>query len=271
MPPEDTVFDGKPNGSGEEISAEPAAATQNPVALTQEELDAKLEAKLDPIQRSMEQMNNFFVKLQEQAQQGMSAPKDTSGDDVDWATKFYNEPQGTVREEIASATAPALQQAASTMGKMLLDNHKMAIDQEFGPGAWDEIFESKLAPVVAEAAKTNPTSLMSTTAVRNAVNTIKGDNFAALAERAIKAAEAAKGGPDEATIEAAANRVVEMTGGIRRVKTDGVEKLDDEESQEFLKTFFKSTGETPDPTRLAKLMGAGNYISDYEKATKEDK
>jgi hypothetical protein len=268
--PDDAVFEGspKPNG-GAEKTAEPAGATQTPVGLTPEQVEAKLEEKLSPIEKSLSEMNNFFAKLQEQAAAGTQATAEPA-EGEDWATRFYNEPQGTVKSEIQSEVAPVLQQAAGTMGKMLLDQHHTAIDAEFGEGAWDEVFEGRLAPIVREAAQTNPTSLMSETAVRNAVNSIKGDNFAVLAARAAKLAEKPSEDPNEAIIAAAAERAVEMTGGIRRIPSSKEEKLDDEESQEFLKTFFRQTGEEPDPGKLAKLMSAGNYIGDWEKATKKE-
>jgi hypothetical protein len=207
--------------------------------------------------------------LKEQASQRIEEPR-VDPDSPDWATKFYNDPQVTVQKEIADQTTPALQQAAATMGKMLLDQQKEAIDKEFGPGSWKEVFAERLDPVVAEAAKANPMSLMSPVAVKNAVDTVKGNNFATLAERAQKLAESDTGEPDKELVSQVADQVVQLTGGIRRVQPDGQEKLDDPESQEFLSTFFKQTGEKLDPGRLAKIMSMeGNTIDDYEAATKE--
>lgn len=260
--PDDTVFEPKPNGG--EKTPEPDGGTPTPVGVTADEVATQLKEGLGPIQKSVEEFNQFLAGLKEQA----AAPPVTPDPNTeDWATKFYGEPQKTVQDEIASQTAPALTQAASTMGKMLLDTQKAAIDAEFGAGAWDEVFEGRLAPIVADAAKTNPMSLMSPTAVQNAVNTIKGDNFADLAQRALKAAEV-DSDPNKEIVDAVTSKVVEMTGGIRRIPGAQEDKLDDEESQEFLKTHFKQTGEELDPQRLAKVMNlTGSTYDEWKKAT----
>jgi hypothetical protein len=265
--PDDPVFEGKPNGGAEtpkETPPQPASG------ISEEKIASIVSEQVGPIQKSVEQFNQFLTKLQEQSQQANepAAPVD----ETDWATKFYNQPQETVQTEVASQTSPVIQQAATTMGTMLMDQQKAAIDSEFGEGSWDEVFKTRLDPVVADAAKNNPMSLMSPTAIQNAVNTIKGDNFAALAKRAMERAEAAQSGPDKDLVNAVAEQVgsqFQMTGGLRRVKGDGVEKLDDADSTDFLKKFFENTGETINPERLAKVMNTGNTYDEWKAATKE--
>ena len=103
-----------------------------------------------------------------------------------------------------------------------------------------------------------------------------GNKFAKLAARATKVTEEA-GAPNKELVETVADQVAQqlqgqqMIGGMRRIPNANEEKLDDEDSQEFLKEFFRQTGDPLDPKRLAKLMNTGPYLEDWQKATKEDK
>lgn len=260
--PDDPVFEPKPNGGGEPPKDPPPATS-----LSKEEVAAIVAEQVGPVQKSTEDMAKFLASLREQAP---PTPPADSGSDKDWPTRFYEQPQETVQDEIASQTAPALQAAASTMGKMLLDQQKASVDKEFGAGAWDEVFKDRLDPVVADAAKSNPMSLMSPTAVQNAVDTIKGNNFATLAVRAQKLAEAANEDPNKELRETVKNQVVqELSGGIRRIQPEGGHDLKDEESQEYLATLFRETGAKPDQERIGKLVGVGDTYSDWKAATKE--
>jgi hypothetical protein len=263
--PEDKVFSTETDKPTETPPAETPAAT--PTGLSKEDIAALVAEQVAPLKQGLDQQNEFFAKLQQQATERLADPERPEPTTEDWATKFYNEPQGTVQAEIANQTAPALQQAASTFGKMLLDTQQAAVDKEFGAGTWAETFAPKLDPIVAEAAKVNPMSLMSPTAVQNAVDTIKGNNFGTLAERARKAAET---DPNEDLVKSVTERVEQaMTGGIRRVPGHAEDKLDDEESQEFLKTFFKQTGEQLDPKRLAVMMNTGSTYDEWKAASKK--
>ena len=266
--PDDAVFEPAPAGA--ETSTEAPRATQTPVGLTKEDVAAQVKEGLDPIQKSLSEMNNFFAQLQARASQAEGTTTQEASGGEDWATEFYNKPQETVQAEIASQTAPMVQQAAGTMGKMLLDQQCEAIDERFGAGTWAAEFEGDLAPIVADAAKNYPASLMNPTAVQNAVDSIKGRKFAALAERA-KALAEAPAEDNKELVEQVANQVFEMTGGIRRAPAGTEEKLDDPESTEYLKEYFRQTGEELDPKRMAKLMNTGPYYEDWLKATQEAK
>ena len=264
--PDDAVFN---TPAPAENTPETPGATQTPVpsaGVTQEQLDAKFA----PIEKSLGEMSNFFTKLEQQATTTPAGPV-TPPTDKDWATDFYEKPQETVQAEIAAQAAPILQQNAAFSAKVLMDKHQVDFDTEFGAGAWAEEIEPVLAPIVADAIKNYPTSLSNPTAVQNAVNTIKGDKFAALAARASKLSDAA-GEPNKELEKVVAEQIaVQMTGGMRRAPNAAEEKLDDDDSQEFLKEIFRQTGEKRDPARLAKLMNSGPYIEDWQGATKEDK
>lgn len=263
--PDDTVF--TPPAAGAENPPETPGATQTPVppaGVSQEQLDAKFA----PIEKSLGEMSNFFTKLQEQATATRAAAEAPPAED--WATEFYNKPQETVQQEIAAQAAPILQQNATFSAKVLMDKQHETVDKRWGEGTWAEEFEPVLAPIVADAIKNYPTSLSNPTAVQNAVNTIIGDKFDALTARASKLAETSEE-PNKELIDQVASQVVEMTGGIRRSPNSAEEKLDDEDSQEFLKEIFRQTGEQRDPKRLAKLMNTGPYFEDWQGATKEDK
>ena len=265
--PNDAVFD-PAEGTPE---PEPTA----PATKDQPNIREIIAAETGPLKEQLNQMNSFFAKLQEQAEAQLSQPSKPAGDSEDWGAKFYQNPQGVVQEEIATQTLPALQTAASAMGKMLLDQQARQIDAEFGDGTWAEVFAPKLDPIVKTAIKSNPMSLMNSEAVENAVSIIRGNpnNFKTLVEKASKKAESS-GKPDEAMLEAAVNRVVEMTGGIRKAPNGSGPKLNDPESQEILKLFAKETGTQPDTERLSRLMsttGRSTSLSDWQNAVKEKK
>jgi hypothetical protein len=267
--PNDAVFDPPVEGTPETPpSPPPAAPTETP------NIKDIIAAETGPLKEQLSQMNSFFAKLQEQAEAQLSTPTPT-GDPEDWGSKFYQDPKGTVQKEIADQTLPALQQAASAMGKMLLEQQASKVDSEFGTGTWAEIFAPKLDPIVKGAIKSNPMSLMNSEAVENAVAIIRGNpnTFKSLTEKAASRAETS-GKPDEAFLEAAVNRVVEMTGGMRKAPNGSGPKLNDPESQEILKLFAKETGTTPDTERLSKLMstsGRSTSFSDWQNAVKEKK
>jgi hypothetical protein len=267
MPPDDEIFP-KAGGDTQESDTQQAQQATPPAGASREEVSALIDEKLGPIQKSTEQLNQFLAGLQEQNSTQQAAAAEPANSE-DWATKFYNSPQDTVQNEIQSVTEPTVRQVASTMGQLLLDKQKESVSSEFGPEAWDTYFDGPLSTAVANAVKEYPGSLMNPTAVENAVKTIKGDKFSELTALRAKIAEAKPNGPDEETVEQVANRVVEMTGGIRRTPNSSQEKLDDAESQEFLNAHFKETGTKIDTSRLAKLMNSGNSIEDWQAMNKE--
>ena len=266
--PDDSVFETPAAGS--ENIGETTEVTQTPVpaaGVTQEQLDAKFA----PIEKSLSEMSNFFTKLEQQATTTPAGPIDPPKEG-DFPTRFYEDPEGTVEDKIRSEAAPILQQNATFAAKVLMDKQQEAIDGRWGVGTWAEEFEPVLAPIVADAIQKYPTSLSNPTAVQNAVDTIKGQKFEALTARAAKLAEGAPEDPNKEIVDQVFNRVnQEMTGGLRRVNPTGGEKLDDDDSKDFLRKFFEKTGEEIDSSRLSKLMGTGDTYEDWKKATKEDK
>jgi hypothetical protein len=272
---DDKVFE----GDGGTQTTDAPSGTQAPIP-TAEQIAAALEAKIDekigPIEKSQEQLNQFLLSLKEQASQRIEEPN-PSGDAPDWATKFYNEPQGTVQQEIDTRTAPIVQQAATTMGKILIDQKQEQIDKTYGEGVWDKYFKEPISKAVADAARDYPGSLMNPVAIDNAVNTVKGRDevFNALVSALAEKSKADGAGPDEELVESVANKLGEqyqLMGGIRRAQTGGVEKFDDPDSEDYLAQHFKQTGTPIDKDELAKVLNMkGNSLKDYKAAIEEKK
>jgi hypothetical protein len=227
-----------------------------------------VEAQVAPLRESLQGMNQFFQQLQSQTEgQLTETPGTPAAQDGDFAQEFYNDPQGAVAAEFSRQATPLISQQADTLSTMLIEGERAKIDSQYGEGAWEEVFQPELGPVIDSVKKTDPMRLMNREAISNAVATVVGKNVDKLMERRQA---------NESTLQDSqgdlVNRVTEqvlsqtnLTGGIRRAPNGGEAKLS-EDHKEYLEAFFRETGEKPDEQRLATMMNTGGTLEEWQAA-----
>jgi len=264
MPPEDQIFQDSNESAGsaatttttEEPSAAPAVPTNGHSTMSPDQVEEMLDARLGPITQSLQGMNQFFQTLQQRAQEPAPQPEPNQ---EDWNNQFYNDPKGTIQREFEQSAAGVIGPTAQTLGDLVIENQRNIIDQQWGKGAWDEVFQPSLGPVIDEAKRTNPAQLLNKSAIENAVATVTGRNVDALvARRSAMSEESTKA--EEEQVNKLAQAVLSRTnlqGGIRRNNDQGPPKLDDSHN-ENLAAMARDKGEEPDRQLLAVLMQTGD-------------
>jgi hypothetical protein len=256
-PANDSAGSGNPTGGGQTdgATADGAGAGLTPETIGQIVADA-----VKPITDKVSGMEGFFTELQQRAaQQDNQANNDAGQSAPAAAVDFFTDPESAVREVFRQEAGPLVQQLGSTTGDTVLAEEQASIVETFGQNAWDSVFSPVLTPVINNVKAQNPAQLLDRTALKNAIKTITGDNFATLRE----AQDAVAKERDEAGMKQAdtiANLVIQRTnpsGGIRRVQGDKPVKLDGPEYQEYIEGFFKETGNKPDIDRLSALATTG--------------
>ena len=230
-------------------------------------VDKAISGRLDPVQKSVEGMSEFFTYLQEQ-----SKASDAEGGGKDLSTRLFEEPDQVIQEEFAKHATPLVQAQAATMSEFILNEQKERIDSRWGEGAWEAVYQDEMSATMERVSKTNPMAIMNREAITNAVDTLTGRNTDALLEHKAKWKET-QDKDQETNVQNLTEAVIKqgnLTGGLRR-NTSRKPTLG-AEHDESLDAFFRATGKKPDRDRLATMMTLGSELgTSYEdwKAAKE--
>lgn len=252
----------------EDPPADPPKAASSPEPAN-EELKS-LQAQVSQIGESLASMQSFFKTLEERAQAGLQDPPQgpAEPDDEEFASEFYQKPGAAVdqriRQRFASEAQPILSAQADFAAESLVREQRAEIDQKFGPGTWDDLFEKELRPVINEVKRTNPVALLNPTALRNAVNTVVGKNWDTLAEKRTSYQHNTEQEEQQKLMKLREElaRTPGFSGGFR-TGSDGKPKLSDEQLG-MLDEWKKHDGHERNPELLAAMDGVDS-IEDYRR------
>lgn len=238
-------------GSGEAPGAPGASSTQNGGGITHitpQDLTRAVQEATGPLLERLEQLQQENRQLAQQRSE--SAPTTPQGDFLE---RFANDPEGAIKE-IASAQdkeiAPALAQLYTTVHDSILANEQILVDQRYGDGTWDEMFQKPLKEIFTHAQQVNPTIIANRDWVRGEVAKLRGFHEDALQERRLKAAEAAEKQRSKGMDEIARHAVnrFNISGG-----TPTMGGRDDEPSEalkEYVALRKEKSGVALDPKEL---------------------
>lgn len=274
--PDDPIFDtesAEETTESTETTEETTEASSKDSTTASPPADAATEARLARMEQAMTSMGTFFQQLQNRLaeQQGQPQNAPDPSQDKDWAQRFYDDPEGTVKRTAEELMSGVVGPAANTLGDVILNEQRTAIDSKWGAGAWEAHVAPTLQPVIDEARRTNPAQLLNKSALENAVGTVVARHVDALLEHR----ESHKKADDpEALVKQVTERVLSstnLTGGLRRSNGDAP-KLDADQKA-VLKALQADTGETRDENLLAVLMDTGDAhtgttLEQYEAAVK---
>jgi hypothetical protein len=173
------------------------------------------------------------------------------------------DPQGfvakTARDEaqrlVSEAVNPTVMQVLDAASQQLVNSHALRIEQEFGAGAWDDMFKPALEADLVRLREVSPRSLADPATIEALVNRLYGgENFTKLTER--KAEHAKKLGEQEQEGLQKVARLVPQ-GGVPRLRKGNGEAGLPEDVEKFLKEVDAATGRPQDRERFEKLYATG--------------
>lgn len=259
--PEDNLFPAGTQSTTDDPpknDPDPKVTTDTPPSLTAEAVAAIVEksvsTQVGPIQKSVNDMGEFFTYLQEQTK----TPPDTNGNDL--STKLYADPEGVIQEEFAKHATPLVQAQASSMSEFILKEQQERVEETWGAGAWDKVYAPEMKATMERVSKTNPMAIMNREAVTNAVDTLTGRNTDALIAHQ-KEWQESRDKKDTDNVQKLTDAVISQTnlvGGIRR--SGATKPTLGPEHDESLDAFFRATGTKPDREELATMMGIGSEV-----------
>jgi len=274
MPPDDDLFpaDDTPAEGEPAATAKPAASlTHDDVAGYTQQLEtmgqtqAELQQNQAVIAQALQGVNQTLARL------GLNPDGTNDGSGEFDAAAFLSDPEASVREVAARVADERLrEQAGPLLGQLVEQTHqavmaqeKASISGEFGAEAWDKVFAPAMDPILQRTRQSAPSQLGNTEAIRRAINSIKGEQFAALSDMRKTAKENADSQAEEAqrrTLELVKSNLthpIQRTSNVQSVTPEMKAHLDAEERQ---------TGVRPDEKAILRSLSTGPTLSDYLKA-----
>ena len=150
--PDDPMFDTP------EPAVEGAAAPQPAVPI--DDLREALAGVTQPMEQAraadqakIEELRQALANVQQQVNAGPEVPV------TDFNEAFFENPEETVEKKVneqLNKLGPALQQLVTLGSTAVVDRYMQEIDKDYGPGAWNEHFNTIIQARLADESRTNP-------------------------------------------------------------------------------------------------------------------
>jgi hypothetical protein len=269
MPPNDDPFatptpapaaEPTPEPSPAPDPAQPAPADPGPG------MAAQLEAATAPLKEAIASLNAQLA-ASEAARNKPEPTPEISSDEFSQA--FYNDPQGTIRQEFNASSQPLVSTLADQIAEHNYESQRSRVDAEWGEGSFDKVIDAELRPIIEEAKQVNAEGLLNRQMFVNAVDTIIGRKAKDLVGYSKESQTAA----ETATLEQVqrlketvlADVQPNLSGGIRHGGAPSQAVLS-EDQQQYIKDMFKADGVQRDEKRLAAIQAAApRTIEDYRR------
>ena len=259
--PDDPILDSSATPQ-ETPAPEPSAPAAAPAGVSPEDFSVLQQGQAQ-LAQNLEQLTGA---LQAMAQRDSSPPQPPASAE-DFASRFYTEPEDTIKEVFRRESQSVVGPMADLASSMLLENQEQRLDHEFGPGTWKEVFHPQLQPVFDHLKKSDPGQLLNRQAIENAISTIKGQRFSELAERRTNYTTASRKASEEATEAERAKilgRVGNLGGGLRPDGSGPPALTEDHKA--ILAEMSKADGIARDGAHYAKLLSSDvTTLEDYKK------
>jgi hypothetical protein len=225
-----------------------------------------LEAATAPLKDAIASLNAQLA-ASEAARNKPEPTPDVSSDEFSQA--FYNDPQGTIRQEFNASSQPLVSTLADQIAEHNYEAQRARVDAEWGEGSFDKVIDGELRPIIDEAKQLNAEGLLNRQMFVNAVDTIVGRKAKDLMGFHTESQTAA----ESATLEQVqrlketvlADVQPNLSGGIRHGGTPAQAQLS-EDQQQYIKDMFKADGVQRDEKRLAAMQAEQpRTIEDYRR------
>lgn len=188
----------------------------------------------------------------------------------DFNSRLIENAEGTIRDlvtEQMKGITPVLSSMLNSGSQAILAQRSLAVDQEFGSGAWKEFFAGPIAQIQEDRGRTNPGMLMDPGLMEGDINGLKGINMTKLfefqtASRKTATDETTKSNDDLLQEVLSKLPRTNLTRGITSLK-DGELVVDDDVKQ-FVAERAAASGTTINPEEWVKQHDYGNTIDDFE-------
>jgi hypothetical protein len=275
--PDDNLFPEKTGAGtgGETPPGDPPANGGDPAAgetpVTMAAAAELITQAISPLADRLEELGRTNAQLAQNLQtpQGNQAGGDPSPAPEDFLTRFSNDPEGAVRSVVGGefqSVVPLVSSLINSTVSNFVSKESSDIDREFGAGAWDKFFEKPLGVLVDSYRKSNAPALADHNTIRREVDGLKGRQFDALVafrdDSRKTATEKKEGGQKELVDEVLKGVQTNLTGGIRRISTEGEEVT--EELKGYLAERSAAIGENIDPKAWLAQTNYGNTLEDYQ-------
>jgi hypothetical protein len=196
-----------------------------------------LEAATAPLKDAIASLNAQLA-ASEAARNKPEPTPDVSSDEFSQA--FYNDPQGTIRQEFNASSQPLVSTLADQIAEHNYEAQRARVDAEWGEGSFDKVIDGELRPIIDEAKQLNAEGLLNRQMFVNAVDTIVGRKAKDLMGFHTESQTAADGTPAQAQLS--------------------------EDQQQYIKDMFKADGVQRDEKRLAAMQAEQpRTIEDYRR------